>query len=62
MHVCAGADAQYCGSTQYCSNTKDPSGNLCCWTSCGLGGSTVNQYFGGCLKDNNRAGVLCCLN
>jgi hypothetical protein len=42
-----------------CAANTDPLGNRCNWTNCGLGGTSPNQYFGGC-QDNPYAGTLCC--
>lgn len=50
-----------CGANpmRVCAGQRDPLGNECNWTRCGLGSNTPNEWFGGCV-DNTTAGVLCC--
>jgi hypothetical protein len=40
-------------------DSKDPEGNWCTWTDCGLNGKQPDEYFGGCI-DDQTAGTLCC--
>jgi hypothetical protein len=38
---------------------RDPLGNLCNWTNCGIDSVSPNEFFGGC-SGNLTAGTLCC--
>lgn len=57
----ATAAGNSCGGNpmRVCAGRRDPLGNECNWSSCGLGTNTPNEWFGGCI-DNTTAGVLCC--